>query len=1184
MKTQKKSKPEVVVWKYKFVPLVGGATQQKLAETKEGLKKEKKELKSELTILERQHDRRRDEIEDLMNTRYNGTGLSRKEVCDHHLGKDVFETEQSKIAETKKALEGIDGEMLALEKREQVLVARRKEKEQKLTKVKEATKKTDERMNRDFENQGHITGITHAEREEDWLRQNLSEKEQADYKLKKQLEKKYEEALKKPEVEEPPPPKRTMSEEEKLRAAWRKAEAAFQPHKKFAERAREGPGKAIEEKYGQAVEKAEEKEYEEAIKLLKEAKRLVDEAKKKLEKEKKEIANATKEDAEKQKEAFNFTTEVKDQEWGFDTDDDAKNFYLANSVNALGGLETSPQLKQMQEVYEDCLKRRDQLKKMGASIDEIVEAVYKNVPKNFWPDDVVKEVILYKTVKEQIEAEERLAQSELDLEGVMEKVEEGPGFIGEQSTEAWEYSLMADQIKEKFPEAEDLKTSEITDALSHFSDICSALSDTTMGFLKMTSALESQGELEEAEENPVKAKIVEFQRNKAIIECANSLVSAGLDVAGEAVLAEAVPILGVITGTKNALTDIAGAVTYFKNLAYINTLKKGAAIDPRTAALLPLARQAREQKIAASDKLVSAVSNILKTLGKSAELGAMTAPAGIAVNVAGAIVSYGGKVVIEGIKWGDAAAAVKSIKLAVGPPPNRKAQFEVLKNSTKFARAALAQLARDGDPWAIGHLGNMGLEREDINNKATTNKLLREYMALMSGGTFADGVGEEQQTFGETKGARAAKYIGRGIVKGAEMIRDLIVGRDTGIPYDPSWRMDAAKAPFTPDAWQKVRGEAINAGWYDSRPALDADLAAFQQARIAYEGNLNKKLEGKALNKAIDDASAVIEAVVAIGNRIRGIKAVANDRATPHAGVTAFLNGWYQKTQTEPKKYIFARSAWIDRLAFPGKEGEALKKAKEEFMGKSETEAREKQSEKAEKVRKQVDKLWESHKIPGPFGAATIKDFTDKAVKALGLDETAAKDLRTEVGDLWDVFHERLSQEVMASPDDKEVEKRFKLSVQTVDPMAVEALRAASERVYKEMLNRTGATDGEDGWTPSGGDIVLTKDSWENVKKAAERKGWKKGGDTGLTPALKNYGDAFGAFDKERNNSPQNRTTLEQAQGVLLGSIDKLVTALEDFQPLTDKQFNHPGLSAWRDGMVEECASARVEYGAPLFD
>ena len=301
---------------------------------------------------------------------------------------------------------------------------------------------------------------------------------------------------------------------------------------------------------------------------------------------------------------------------------------------------------------------------------------------------------------------------------------------------------------------------------------------------------------------------------------------------------------------------------------------------------------------------------------------------------------------------------------------------------------------------------------------------------------------------------------------------------------------------------------------------------------------------------------------MAIGNRIRGIKAVANDRATPHAGMTAFLNGWYAETQKEPKRFIFARSAWIDRMAFGNKKGEALKQAKEELLSKSETEAREKQTEKAEEVRKKIDKLWESHKIPSPYGAVTIKDFTDKAVKELKLDDEAGKDLRAEVGDLWDTFHERLTQEVMAAPDDKELEKRFKLSAQTVDPIAAEALRAASERVYKEMLSRTGATDGEDGWTPSGGDVALGKDAWESVKSAAAKKGWKKGGDTGLTPALKNYAEALTQFTDQRDASPQNPTKLEQAQGVLLGRIDELVTALEDFQPLTDKQFNHPGLCA----------------------
>ncbi len=1191
-----------VLWKQQALPFVGGGGGGATNKPPEGKdappekpeppKVRKARLKKDLERITAEVERAQQDMSNLAEDHPMDGFKTWEDRYAHYKGKDSLERYQN----NKKQIPEIKKDIQVQEKRELAMAALREEKKQKLAKVRLKTRDIDEKMRNQMD---HVTGVDPVLRTKDWLREKAfySEQQIDDYLIDKALQSKYEKELDGPDEEPTPPTKRAMpmTEDEKKRILWRKALAAFHPHKAFAERARAGAGKEIEKIYSEAMQQAKEKAYDEAIKLLNNATTLAKRAELALQSECEKLKLETMKAEDEQAEAFAFTTKVKDKEWGFDPDTDAPNFYLANSINELGGLETSPQLKKMQKVYTDCLKRRDQLKKQGASIGQIVDAVYKNIPKNFWPDDVVKEVMLYKAAKKEIEAEEGLAQSELDLEGAMEKVEDGPGFLGEQTDQSYECSLWVDTIKQKIDtgtwagtknsegEKIEVDTSKLTDTLSTYSTIFSALADTSMGFLNMASALDSQSELDEEDkkENPVKAKILEFQRNKALIQCVESLLSAGGDIAGAALVADALPVLGIITKSKDVLVDLAGAVSYFQNLAQIEKIKKGAQIDPRSAALLPLARQAREQKIAASDKLVSAVANMLKLAGKATEVGGVTVAVSMGLAIAGSAVSYGGKIVIASINWSDASKAVQSIKLAAGPPPNRKAQFDVLKNSAKYARVALAHLAlKDRDPWAIGHLENLGLKREEIIiPPATSTKLLREYMTLKSGG-----IGEEQETFGESKVARAGKFLARGVVKGAKMVRDLIVGRDTGIPYDSDWRKDANTVAFAAEDWQKVRQEAIAAGWYDSRPEIGADLTAYQQAHEKFVADLKndpKANDTKALNQAIGAASALIEAVVAIRNHMRSIKALANDEVTPHAGMAAFLDVWGKKADDEATAATKKRSEWIDRMAFGGKTGTQLEQAKEEILTNAVKLAQENQAKKATEVRNKVEALWNSRSIPSPYGSTTMEKFTALAAKRLNLNGSETEALKSEVEILQLMVLEQLSQEVMAAPNEKELKERFEQSAKNYESLVVEGLRAACAEQYQIMVERTGATDGADGWKPGSGDVVLTVSAWEGVKKIAE-KGWT-GKSVDLNAPLKQYENALLTFTQS-DRSEENRTQLEQTQGVLLGQIDALVEALEKFQPLTNNQFNHPGLSAWRDEMIDLCASRRVEYAGALLD
>ncbi|ADB15913.1 hypothetical protein Psta_1235 [Pirellula staleyi DSM 6068] len=951
------------------------------------------------------------------------------------------------------------------------------------------------------------------------------------------------------------------------RTAWRKANSEFHPFKLLGERLKEkesAPGKGAEimAKFDLAMTKADEFDYDAGIALLGEAIVLAKAAQVEIEREKVLAQQFATEKEEEHKALFDFVVIVEDKEYGFDTDTDAENFYLANTIaeGSSGTLVKSDKLKKMEKAITECAERKRALQAKGATIDEIVSTVYKNIPEALWPDDVVKEVALYKSVTAQIEAEKGIEEAENALKSLSETTETVETVVGIAESGI-------DFLKEKFGEHNE-KFKQAMEVMGTFAKGISLTNSMLGAGAEGLSSGESAMELEELKDNPVKEKILEFERNKAIVTCVNGLVGAGLGFASDWV-----PVLGAVVSGKDMLLEVAKAGYYFKNTLNLKVLEKGAKTDPRSAALLPLARLAREQKIALAESALKAVSSALETAGKATELSVVASPIGAGLSTAGTVISIGTTAFITGINWSDAAKAAKLIADAAGPPPLRRAQVEVMKFSSKYAKVAICHLAmKERDAWAIGHLENMGLGRTDIDHPQTSSKLLREYMALKGGGILGDEQGEDQETFGESIIGKAGKKI----AEGAEWVRDKIVGRDKSIVYNPAWRADLVDLSIA--GWKEVHKQAIAAGWYDSRPNLEGALATYEQARQAYSDANPDDNEA-----CIAASTALVTALETLQSEINDIEPVANDRTTEHSGMKAFLFEWWRLAGERRDSAAETRSRYIDYKAFPGLEGEALELAKKDVLEKAVEAAVIDQKRKRDARTAEITRLWDAYEITTPYVKCKLLEFPSKIEAGMFRDynlnfgEPEKRQLEPEVNQLREMVISRLVSELIASPDDQ-LRRNFVASAMTAEKIVAEALRAACQRLFEAKNPPTRM------WTPKPADIVLDGRVWQRVMSEAETRegGWAKPGATGFTKLLEAYQTGVRDFEIEQNRKPVNPTALEQKRGLLLGAIDAVEKAFKGFRPVTAQKFFHPGLITYRDGIVELCVAARIKYSTSL--
>ena len=468
--------------------------------------------------------------------------------------------------------------------------------------------------------------------------------------------------------------------------------------------------------------------------------------------------------------------------------------------------------------------------------------------------------------------------------------------------------------------------------------------------------------------------------------------------------------------------------------------------------------------------------------------------------------------------------------------------------------------------------------REEIDHPKTTSKLIREYMALKAGGILGEEQGEEQETFGESLIGKAGKKI----AAGAEWVRDKVVGRDTSVEYDPAWRAGAADLAVAD--WKEVQQQAIAAGWYDSRPDIEGELAAYAEAATAYN-----QTNPSNVDDCIATSSALVAALTEMQAAINAIKPVTNDKKTEHAGMKAFLLAWWKLAGQRRDVASKTRSEYLEKKTFPGLSGEALETAKKQLLDEAVETAKREQAAKAAARKETIAKLWDAYEIKTPYAKCKLLDFpkqlkagllTFGAVGNLEFGESEVAELAVEVNELRKSVLERLTSELIASPE-ADLAKNFKASALTAEDRIAEALRATCERLYEAKLKREGKSSGAL-WSPKPADIVLDWETWRKVIEAAKAGGWDQEENTGFTDSLKAYQKALETYEAETKKTTPNPTVVEQQRGLLLGSLDELEKKLHKFKPVTKQKFFHPGLIAYRDGMVELVVAERLKYGSGI--
>lgn len=946
----------------------------------------------------------------------------------------------------------------------------------------------------------------------------------------------------------------------------RKLWAQFRPHLVFGERLKQyeianeltdGVGHQIVDGFQLAENMRLAGNFNQARTKLEELLLLVKNSRKEIETLKQSMTLETEGKVQEREEVFNFNTKTKDGE--FDTDSDAAKFFLANVTGDLGGLEVSPKLIKMQELFAEAIKQANKLRALGATPEEIGRVAMKGIPKAFWPDWMIKEIEMFKRAHEKIQAEIVNAQvDEKEIDAMEKSIQlSSKGVdVAKKVNSACEFlKLGSEQLREQ--------AGDVLDQMASQLEIMSSAYE--IG--KNIGELMSPGEV--IEDNPVKAKMVEFQRNRLIIDTVNKLVSLGCDMLGEIV-----PALGVVSSGKDTLMEIYNAAMYFKNLHAISKLKKGSKIDPRSAVYLPFCQFATEKKIQASEATLKAITGALETVGKVAEMGAISAPIGLAVDKAAKVIKLAGKVVIRGCKWREAEKAHKELLLAIGPPPLRKAMLEVQKHSTKYARAIMIDGALQGDPWAVRHFENIGVEEADLDNPNTSSELLREYVTLMSGGLMGEQVGEDQERFKDSGVGKVALAV-KG---GAEKVRDVFIGRKTSAEYKPDWI--PPKIGLSRSDWQMIKKLAIQAGWYDDRSGLGDVIDSYEAVKENYDPNNRESVDAlyTSLNRVREKVLDVYR------------NAKANDKTTVHEGMRKVCDNWFDLIDGFLKDVSRDRDILVNQKYANMSEEEKKKKVQEELNEASEKQKKAENQRRMNRKKLIIEALMKM-KFKSPYGtfqfnAKSIQGIMKAAKSKLDLSEEAVSTFQKNVLNLSASLAERLSEELSSSTEE-DFKKNMALSLEGAKDLTYTVVRQYGEQAYLESNRATPQ------WQPSPSHIAFDNEQLKSMLKSAEKFGkgsnWDGSGSTSLKKAMKNVVSAQKVFDENKRQFmlPPGNTATEKKRpkffevdaklGLLMGHLETLETELRNFDPETDRGISHSGLVAYREQMVELVVAKRLE-------
>jgi hypothetical protein len=310
-----------------------------------------------------------------------------------------------------------------------------------------------------------------------------------------------------------------------------------------------------------------------------------------------------------------------------------------------------------------------------------------------------------------------------------------------------------------------------------------------------------------------------------------------------------------------------------------------------------LQNEQKARGMAVGKATVKTVTAGLSLTGAAAEVGG--AHFGVAAKyglmVTGKVITYGSKIVFNGIEWGQANSAKELIAQARAGNP--VARIELFKDSATYAKLYIAILAREGDSTAVDFVEKNGIDETTIANKANAIWILEKALRADSGQKADEEVPDSLADaltggiFSKIKsvGQKAISIPG----KIQDGIHDLAKGDERKQAYDKNWRYNGS-ADISATTWRSAKDEAYKAGLHDDHgTGMSSAVAAAEKAYNAATTLLNS-------GKASDDPAATRKILLDAISALQALQQMAfqwtpmsnkdeNDHQEIHAGMTEFV-------------------------------------------------------------------------------------------------------------------------------------------------------------------------------------------------------------------------------------------------------------------------------------------------------
>ncbi len=950
------------------------------------------------------------------------------------------------------------------------------------------------------------------------------------------------------------------------------------------------------------------------------------------------------------------TAKVKDQAYGFNTTRDAMRYTAGQEMTSDGTLIVSNELDDIAKFLDFKLKKFRELCNLGQDPLAIARKVFEPVPENFWPPAAVRVVAVFRAAEQEFE-EERLRKEAKELglnpdkaaevddirkqiedakkqklpPGGLQKInaqmlKEGGKVALEEGSEGAEMvgqmlglakfwtttnNFGVDEIGsfKTTDEKGEFDASKPVGFAGEFIEMGAGVIKTGLSAKELFNAYREFKEEKEKRDfkarkeddqvSPVKKKILEFERNRAIAHLLKDATETVLNALSAGGHIPGMNIAGDVLALALAAME---AGRYFAMLATSLSHQEGSQNDPDSVTYLALARQAEEEGIAGGRKCFECAMKILKLTGDVVQLCGHAAPAGFAINVTSQALERGGQVCFKVYDWHDAANQKKFIKRAQQKPPDYQAIAEVFSNTRKYARFCIAWGCVHGDAWARSWVTARGdLKDADLDNPQTTTAIIRQYINVTQEGMLGDTQEDDPETFGKSlpgkalKGMKKAAEVVGGAV--ADKVLDKINDRNREIKSQ-FFDYSVGDKGLTRASWDKNLAKAYNPGGLFKSSEVMAlgklfDQLAEAQKMLDDATDPPGTDKGDAAFRQVSEASQA--ALDALRNALAAYEPTANPKGQEvHQCMKLYLGDLLteigrQSTTLSQLRDKYWKSSFV---AQAGGDEEQAKKLQQDALDKAEDKRRQQvadfddlRSDEVEKRLKDVEfaTIFGKFKIAEPAGRGQLQTA---AVARLELKLPAdAKEIQ-KLNRLIDATYDSVSHRLWMNlsglkpeiADDgsmslpQEFDAQFKLQQKTAEKAFAAALKVACEAAVADHVKaytfnadkkRPTPTDrcrtyGEMGYN---GPVMWTQDLVD-ASDGKQNGGWVRDGKADkVGKTLRAFALLQGTLWSQLSANEKS----VQTQSEWRAALTRLRSSLKSFSCATKYGTDHPGMVDFRE-------------------